>query len=308
MEYIRQQAVTDLEKGMYWRKEFDGSFYRWYEAPIECQALLIEAFTEIAPRADELTAMKHWLLCQKRGNSWPSTKATSEAVYALLLDAPADLLQPSATIVTVGGETVKPVEDARAEAGTGFQRRVWHQREMTPELADIRVRADGVHPAFGACYWQYLEVPDQVEAAGSGLTVRRTLYHQPAAGDSYAAEPVTDDNPVRLGERITVRVVVTSDRDLEYVQVKDSRASAFEPVNIHERSGRQNEVWWVESPRDASTNFFFSRFPQGTVVLEYDVFATQTGDFSSGATTVECMYAPEYRAQSAGTRLWVVGK
>lgn len=308
MEYIRQQAVVDREKGMYWRKEFSGSFYRWYEAPIERQALLIEAFTEIAPRADELTAMKHWLLCQKKGNSWPSTKATSEAVYALLLNAPADLLRPSATVVTVGGETLKPAEDARAEAGTGYLQRVWSPKDMTPALADIRVRTDSVHPAFGACYWQYLEVPDQVEAAGSGLTVRRTLYHQPAAGDGRTAEPVTGDNPIHLGERITVRVVVTSDRDLEYVQVKDPRASAFEPVNIHERSGRQDGVWWVESPRDASTNFFFSRFPQGTVVLEYDVFATQTGDFSVGATIVECMYAPEYRAQSAGTRIQVGSK
>jgi hypothetical protein len=308
MEYIRQQAVTDREKGMYWRKEFSGSFYCWYEAPIERQALLIEAFTEIAPRADELTAMKHWLLCQKRGNNWPSTKATSEAVYALLLDAPANLLRPSTTVVTVGGETLKPAEDARAEAGTGYLQQVWQPQEMTPELAEIHVRADSVHPVFGACYWQYLEVPDQVEAAGSGLTVRRTLYHQPAAGDGRTAEPVTGDNPIHLGERITVRVVVSSDRDLEYVQVKDPRASAFEPVNIHERSGRQDGVWWVESPRDASTNFFFSRFPQGTVVLEYDVFATQTGDFSLGATTVECMYAPEYRAQSAGTRIQVGSK
>ena len=308
MEYIRQQAVMDREKGMYWRKEFSGSFYRWYEAPIERQALLIEAFTEIAPRADEQTAMKHWLLCQKKGNSWPSTKATSEAVYALLLNAPADLLRPSATVVTVGSETLKPAEDNCAEAGTGYLQRVWRPKEMTPALADIRVRTDSVHPAFGACYWQYLEVPDQVEAAGSGLTVRRTLYHQPAAGDGRTAELVTGDNPVHFGERITVRVVVTSDRDLEYVQVKDPRASAFEPVNIHERSGRQDGVWWVESPRDASTNFFFSRFPQGTVVLEYDVFATQTGDFSLGATIVECMYAPEYRAQSAGTRIQVGSK
>jgi uncharacterized protein YfaS (alpha-2-macroglobulin family) len=305
MEYIRQQAVMDREKGMYWRKEFSGSFYRWYEASIERQALLIEAFTEIAPRADELTAMKHWLLCQKKGNSWPSTKATSEAVYALLLNAPADLLRPSATVVTVGGETLKPAEDARAEEGTGYLQRVWHPKDMTPALAEIHVRADSVHPVFGACYWQYLEVPDQVEAAGSGLTVRRTLYHQPAAGDGRTAEPVTGDNPIHLGERITVRVVVSSDRDLEYVQVKDPRASAFEPVNIHERSGRQDGVWWVESPRDASTNFFFSRFPQGTVVLEYDVFATQTGDFSLGATMVECMYAPEYRAQSKGARVMV---
>jgi len=176
---------------------------------------------------------------------------------------------------------------------------------MLPELANITVRTDATHPAFGAAYYQYLEVPDKVEASGSGLTVRRTLYHQPAVGDGHTAAPVTDENPVRLGERITVKIVISSDRDLEYVQVKDPRAAAFEPVNIHEREGWQNGVRWVESPRDASVCFFFDRFPQGTVVLEYDVFATQTGDFSNGTTTVECMYAPEYRAQGAGVRVKV---
>jgi hypothetical protein len=302
MEYIRQQAVIDREKGMYWRKEHSGCYYRWYEAPIERQALLIEAFTEISPRQDELTAMKQWLLLQKESNSWNSTKATAEAVYALLLGAPSNLLQPAATTVRVG-ETV--ITEAPAEAGTGYLQRVWNQEDMLPELANITVRTDATHPAFGAAYYQYLEVPDKVEASGSGLTVRRTLYHQPAVGDGHTAAPVTDENPVRLGERITVKIVISSDRDLEYVQVKDPRAVAFEPVNIHEREGWQNGVRWVESPRDASVCFFFDRFPQGTVVLEYDVFATQTGDFSNGTTTVECMYAPEYRAQGAGVRVKV---
>ena len=305
METIRQQSVIDREKGMYWRKEYSGYYYRWYEAPIERQALLIEAFTEISPREDELTMMKQWLLMQKEGNSWSNTKATAEAVYALLLGAPADLLRPAATVVTVGGEEITATEAARAEAGTGYQQRVWKSETMTPALADINVRTDGTHPTFGAAYWQYLEVPDKVEATGSGLSVRRTLYHQPAVGDGKTAAPVTADNPVRLGERITVKIVVTSDRDLEYVQVKDPRAATFEPVNIHEREGNQGGVWWVESPRDAANCFFFSRFPQGTIVLEYDVFATQSGDFSAGATTVECMYAPEYRAQGDGARVTV---
>ncbi len=305
METIRQQAVIDREKGMYWRKEYSGYYYRWYEAPIERQALLIEAFTEISPREDELTMMKQWLLMQKEGNSWSNTKATAEAVYALLLGAPADLLRPAATVVTVGGEEITTTEAARAEAGTGYLQRVWKPETMTPALADITVRTDGTHPTFGAAYWQYLEVPDKVEATGSGLSVRRTLYHQPAVGDGKTAAPVTADNPVRLGERITVKIVITSDRDLEYVQVKDPRAAAFEPVNIHEREGNQGGVWWVESPRDAANCFFLSRFPQGTIVLEYDVFATQSGDFSAGATTVECMYAPEYRAQGSGSRVTV---
>ena len=305
MERIRQQAVIDREKGMYWRREYSGCYYRWYEAPIERQALLIEAFTEISPREGELTMMKQWLLMQKEGNSWNSTKATAEAVYALLLNAPTDLLQPAATVVTVGGEEITATEAARAEAGTGYLQRVWKSETMIPALADINVRTDGTHPTFGAAYWQYLEVPDKVEATGSGLTVRRTLYHQPAVGDGKTAAPVTAYNPVRQGERITVKIVITSDRDLEYVQVKDPRAAAFEPVNIHEREGNQGGVWWVESPRDAANCFFFSRFPQGTIVLEYDVFATQCGDFSAGATTVECMYAPEYRAQGDGARVTV---
>jgi hypothetical protein len=114
METIRQQSVTDREKGMYWRKECNGYYYRWYEAPIERQALLIEAFTEIPPRQDELTMMKQWLLMQKEGNSWSNTKATAEAVYALLLDAPADLLQLAATVVTVGGEEITATETTRA--------------------------------------------------------------------------------------------------------------------------------------------------------------------------------------------------
>ncbi len=305
MEFIRQQSITDREKGMYWRKEYNGNYYRWYEAPIERQALLIEAFTEIAPREDELTMMKQWLLMQKEGNRWNSTKATAEAVYALLLDASADMLQPASTVVTVGYEELTTTEATRAEAGTGYLQRVWNQEAMTPTLADITIRTDSTHPTFGAAYWQYLEVPDQVEATGNGLSVRRTLYHQPAVGDGKTSAPVTADNPVRLGERITVKIVVTSDRDLEYVQVKDPRAAAFEPVNIHERNGYQGGTWWVESPRDASVCFFFNKFPQGTIVLEYDVFATQSGDFSAGATTVECMYAPEWRAQGGGTRVTV---
>ncbi len=305
METIRQQSIMDREKGMYWRKEYSGHYYRWYEAPIERQALLIEAFTEISPRESELTAMQQWLLMQKEGNRWSNTKATAEAVYALLLGAPANLLQSATTVITVGGEEITATEAARAEAGTGYLQRVWAPEEMSPRLADITVRTDGTHPAFGAAYWQYLEVPDKVEATGSGLSVRRTLYHQPAAGDGKTAAPVTADNPIRLGERITVKIVVTSDRDLEYVQVKDPRAAAFEPVNIHERNGWQGGVRWVESPRDANNSFFFSRFPQGTIVLEYDVFAVQSGDFSAGATSAECMYAPEWRAQGAGMRVTV---
>jgi len=85
--------------------------------------------------------------------------------------------------------------------------------------------------------------------------------------------------------------------------VDDPRAAAFEPVNVHERYQRQGGASWVESPRDASTEFFFRHLPKGTVIVEYDVFATQTGGFSVGGARVECLYAPEWRARSTSEKI-----
>ena len=262
--------------------------------------LLIEAFTEISPDSRELEAMKQWLLSQRKGNYWSNTKATAEAIYALLLNGHPETLSQSTTTITVGGETFTPGTDKEAEAGTGYLQHVWKQTDVTPALGNIRVQTDEAHFAFGACYWQYFEDMDKVTAANEGLYVERALFHQAASSEGPKLDSVTTANPIRLGEKITVRLVIKSDRDLEYVHVKDLRASAFEPVNIHERYGWQNGMSYYESPRDAATNFFFTRMNKGTYILEYELIATQTGTFSHGVTTVECMYAPEYRAQSEG--------
>ena len=313
VEDLRYYAFQDKDLGMYWGENPDNrrrdwriiGYYPWYEAPVERQAMLIEAFAEISPREEELTAMKQWLLLQKEGNCWKNTKASSAAVYALLLNAPKDLLAPATTTITVGGETFTPAEENDAEAGTGYLKRVWTESAMTPQLADISAHTDSVHPAFGACYWQYLEDPDKVTSSGDGLTIQRTLLHRPAEGDGMHAVPVTAENPLRLGERITVRLVIRSDRELEYVHVKDPRTAAFEPVNIHERRGGNHGAWWVETPRDAAEHFFLNRLPQGTLIIEYDLFVTQTGTFSHAPATIECMYAPGHRGQSDGERVTV---
>ena len=309
--FLRNNAFDDEEQGVYWGEK-PGSrqrdwriraYYPWYEAPVERQAMLIEAFAEISPREEELSAMKQWLLLQKECHSWKSTKASSAAVYALLLNAPKDLLVPARTTVMVGEESFTTAEENNAEVCPGYLKHVWTAEEMTPQLASIVVHTDKEHPVFGACYWQYLEVPEQVTASGDGLTIRRTLLHRPAESDGVHAESVTAENPMRLGERVTVRLVISSDRELEYVHVKDPRAASFEPVNIHERRGGNQGVWWVESPRNAAEHFFLNSLPRGTVIIEYDLYITQTGTFSLGPATIECMYAPDHRAQSNGERV-----
>lgn len=303
VEALRQQAVKSFDQGMYWRRKWTDRYYPWYEAPIEQQSLIIEAFSEISPREEEISAMKQWLLMQKKGSQWQSSRATMAAVYALLLDKPQTMLNNAATSITVGSETFSTA-DTGITKGTGHLQHTWEQEAIIPALGKVSVRTDNEHPAIGACHWQYWTTIDSLETAGSGLTVSRGYYHQPTTAGGYA-EPVTTDNPARLGERLTVRVTVTSDRWLDFVHVSDPRPAAFEPMNVREQYRWQQNVSWVESPRDESTEFFFQHLPQGTVLIEYDIFATQSGDFSTGAPTVECTYAPEWRAQSTGTRITV---
>ena len=303
VERLRRQAVKSRDQGMYWRRKYDSRYYPWYDAPVEQQALLIEAFSEISPREEELSAMKQWLLLQKKGNEWQSTRATMAAVYALLLDAPKTLLQEANTSVTVGGKTFSSKDDA-VTAGTGYLQHTWNQEEITPSLGEVAVRTDAAHPVIGACYWRYWEDAQEVESVGSGLTVSRGYFHQPKTAGGYA-DPVTDDNPARLGERITVRVTVSSDRDLDFVHVSDPRPAAFEPVNQGELHRWQRGLSWTEQTLDASTEIFFPRFPRGTFAVEYDVFAAQTGEFTTGVPEVECMYAPEWRGHGENTKVGV---
>ena len=301
VERLRKQAVKSRDQGIYWRRKYESRYYPWYEAPIEQQALLIEAFSEISPREEELSAMKQWLLLQKKGNEWQSTRATMAAVYALLLDAPKALLQEANTIVTVGGETFSTAGTADKK-GTGYLQHTWNQEEITPSLGEVAVRTDAEHPVIGACIWQYCEDAQNVESAGSGLSVSRSYFHQPETAGGYAV-PVTAENPARLGERITVRVTVTSDRDLDFVHVTDPRPAAFEPVNVSEQYRWQRGLSWTEQTLDTSTEIFFQHFPRGSFAVEYDVFATQTGEFTTGVPEVECLYAPEWRGHGENAKV-----
>lgn len=302
MEGLRQQAVRSDDLGMYWKSKESTFFYYypWYEAPIERHALIMEAFYEISPVPEELAAMKQWLLMQKNQTHWSNTLATTNAVYAIMLGETAEQLQPSDTRISLGNAVFGSTNNQTSDGGNVYFRHTWVKDEITPELAEIKVETDSVHSTYGACYWQYFEDMDKVTAAANGLRIERKICHIIDNGEGRRIEEVTAENPVRIGEKILVRLVVATDRDLEYVHVKDLRAAAFEPVDVHERNERVNGLSYVVSSRDAATNFFFKRLPTGTYVLEYELLATQKGVFSNGVATVECMYAPEYRAQSDG--------
>jgi uncharacterized protein YfaS (alpha-2-macroglobulin family) len=118
-------------------------------------------------------------------------------------------------------------------------------------------------------------------------------------------EPITEKTVLKVGDKIKVRIELRVDRDVEYVHMKDMRASGFEPINVISTYKYQGGLGYYESTKDAATNFFFSYLPKGTYVFEYPLFVTNKGDFSNGITTIQCMYAPEFTSHSEGIRVKV---
>ena len=117
---------------------------------------------------------------------------------------------------------------------------------------------------------------------------------------------MTTENPVRLGEKLIVRFTITSDRDLEFVHLKDSRAAAFEPVSSHTEYQYRRPLPYTMVPHDAAMDLFFDRVPEGTHIIDYPLFATQIGTFLNGIATADCMYAPEFRGHSDPLTVTVV--
>jgi uncharacterized protein YfaS (alpha-2-macroglobulin family) len=305
MRSLTETALHSDEQGMYWRNSPRGWF--WYQAPVETQALLIEAFDEVTKDTKSVDELKIWLLKQKQTQDWKTTKATSEAIYALLLQGSSLLASDQQVKVTVGGIQVNPYLSniTSPEPGTGYFKTSWDKPDISPEKGRITVSNPNSTVAWGAMYWQYFEQLDKITKAETPLKLIKNLFVEVNTGAGPVLEAVTTGRNINVGDKIVVRVILSTDRDMEYIHLKDMRASAFEPVNVLSGYRWQGGLGYYESTRDAATNFFIDYLPKGTYVFEYQLYATQKGEFSNGITSVQCMYAPEFAAHSEGIRVVV---
>ncbi|WP_461142194.1 alpha-2-macroglobulin family protein [Spirosoma pomorum] len=301
LKSLKERASTSDEFGMYWPANKAG-FY-WQQAPVETQAMLIEAFDEITDDQTAVNAMKQWLLAQKRTQAWPSTKATTEAIYALLLKGDEWTATQSSTELRVGSTLVQ----APADAPTGYQKVTYAPSQIKPDMGTVSVTKTSNGPAWGGIYYQHFEPLDRVtsSAANGNLSVNKTLYRRQDSPEGPVIVPLSDQTTLKPGDLVTVRVELRNDRDMQYVHLKDSRASGFEPVTTLSGYKFQNGLGYYEAPRDASTDFFLYRLPAGTHVFEYQLRVVHTGAFAAGVATVQCFYAPEFSAHSTGTRISV---
>ena len=303
LKSLKENSITSDELGMYW-KENTSSWY-WYQAPIETQALLIEAFAEIENDVETIDNLKIWLLKNKQTNQWKTTKATTEAVYALLLQGSDWLNVTDMVDVVIGGQKINPtkLENVKVEAGTGYYKTSWNTTEIKPEMADVKLTKKGDGIAWGSLYWQYFEDLDKITSAKTPLKLNKKLFLKTNTDKGEEISEITTETKLQVGDLVRVRIELRSDRNMEFIHMKDMRASGLEPINVLSQYKWQDGLGYYESTKDASTNFFFDYLPKGVYVFEYDLRVNNAGNMSNGITTIQSMYAPEFSSHSEGVRI-----
>ncbi|MFH0727334.1 MAG: alpha-2-macroglobulin family protein [Pseudomonadota bacterium] len=301
MKSMKERSVSNEELGMFWR-DLELSWW-WFRAPIETQAMMIEAFDEVMGDRQAVEDCRVWLLKQKQTQDWKTTKATADAIYALLLRGTGTnpLTSDALVEVSLGGKTVTP---GNVEAGTGFYEKKFVRGEIKPELGHVTVKKVDEGVSWGSLHWQYLEDMTKVTPyEGTPLRLKKTLFIKDTTKKGQVLKPVT--GPLAVGDELVVRVELRVDRDMEYIHLKDQRGSGTEPVTVLSRYKYQDGLAYYESTRDTASHFFIDYLPKGVYVFEYPTRIQLKGKYQTGIAGVQCMYAPEFNSHSESFELEV---
>lgn len=301
---LKETAINNEENGMYWLSNKTGWY--WYQAPIETQALLIEAFDEIGNEKKSVEAMKVWLLKNRQTKSWNTTKATTEAIYALLLQGEDWLSVKESTVIKLGDEKIvtKKLAENEKEAASGYIKMNWKADEITKDMATVSINNKSSIPGYGGFYWQYFENLDKIKSSQDGpLSIEKELYIKENTTKGKELQKITNKKALKIGDLVTVRLIIYAKDDIDFVHLKDMRAAAFEPVDVLSEYKWQGGLGYYMSTKDAATHFFFDNISKGKYVLEYDIRVNNPGEFSNGITTIQSMYAPEFSSHSKGIRV-----
>jgi len=257
----------------------------------------------------DLDEMKIWLLKQKQTQRWDSPLSTVDAVYALLHQGSDWLANDGVAQIKLGSVVLKP---ENVEAGTSYFKQSIAPADVRPEMGKVTVsNANHSGIGWGAMYWQYYQTLDKVTGQGGPLKITRNLFvvkpsvKGSASGSAFNGLVPVEQAVLHKGDKVVSRLVITTDRNLEFVALKDLRASCFEPVSQRSGSEWKEGVCYYQSTKDASTQFFFSFLPKGTYVFEYEMWVNAAGDYNSGIASVQCQYAPEFVAHTGGEKLTV---
>ena len=288
-----REHLVDGAEGLH--LEYPSNGFVGSDRKIAVHTLLMEALSAPGDADEkEQEGMCRWLLSQKRLQAWGTTTSSMDAVYALMQGQKRDLVLRSNDVVRLEspkGEELAVLKSSESKlAGLGTVTATVEGRELSKGAGLLKVEKAGDRPsAWGAVYAQYRLPLSEVGSSASGLRIR---------------QEVDNDRP-RVGDRVTLRYVLTSDRDYEYVRLKAGRAACLEPVDSRSGYEYRNGLGYYKEGKDASTNYFFERLPKGTYVIEAECYVERAGRYALGAVKLNGVYAPEFSAYGAGTVLEV---
>ncbi|ANF52083.1 hypothetical protein A0O34_16860 [Chryseobacterium glaciei] len=301
MNYLKETSVDTKTQGIYWKQNLND--WGWFGSKVVNQAGALEAFNTLKPNDQKfIEDMKIWLITQKEVNSWGSSRGTSEVIFTILNSGKSWTTAESdkATIVW-GGKELQPQTQA-----TGYVKSTVKTDVVDKNLGTVTVTKPGPGIVQGGLFWQYYEDLDKIKSSENYISITKELYKKVKTVNGEELQKISQETPLKVGDKVTVRMILNTDRPMEFIHIKDMRAAGFEPVDVLSGYQWKNNLGYYQSTKDASTNFYIQYMPKGKFVFEYDYIANASGKFSNGITTMQNYYAPQMNAHTKGTNVQIL--
>ena len=276
LQSVNEYAVYREEMGRYY--DTRKALYSWRNYKIPTQVSVIEALQMLKPNDKQtIEELQRWLLMSKRTQVWDTPVNTVDAVYAFMKGNESNWNRKAENAVLKLDGKLLPMPQDSTTLG-------YVKTERPGKASKLSIDKKSDYTSWGAVYAEFKQPISEIGSMESGIKVRRVIVPAESEGKGKAQ--------AKVGEKVKVTLLITADRDYDFVQITDKRAACLEPVN--QKSGYQWGIGCYVSPRDHATNFYFDRLSKGMHIVEMEYYVDRKGDYQSGTCTAECTYSPEF--------------
>ena len=287
LQSVNEYAVYREEMGRYY--DTRKALYSWRNYKIPTQVSVIEAMQMLKPNDKQtIEELQRWLLMSKRTQVWDTPVNTVDAVYAFMKGNESNWDKKAENAVLKLDGKLLPMPQDSTTLG-------YVKTEKAGKASTLSIRKKSDYTSWGAVYAEFKQPLSEIASAESGIKVRRVIVPAESQGRGTAQ--------AKVGEKVKVTLIITADRDYDFVQIMDKRAACLEPVN--QLSGYQWNLGCYVSPRDNTTNFYFDRLSKGKHVVEMEYYVDRKGDYQGGTCSAKCAYSPEFGGRTEGYELKV---
>lgn len=287
LQSVNEYAVYREEMGRYY--DTRKALYSWRNYKIPTQVSVIEAMQMLKPNDKQtIEELQRWLLMSKRTQVWDTPVNTVDAVYAFMKGNESNWSRKAENAVLKLDGKLLPMPQDSTTLG-------YVKTEKTGKASKLSIDKKSDYTSWGAVYAEFKQPISEIGSMESGIKIRRVIVPAESQGKGKAQ--------AKVGEKVKVTLLITADRDYDFVQITDKRAACLEPVN--QKSGYQWGIGCYVSPRDYATNFYFDRLSKGMHIVEMEYYVDRKGDYQSGTCTAECTYSPEFGGRTEAYELKV---